>query len=160
MSGAVVTAGSTKGTTTITAQSGLRPGISSTWISVCNSVVVVNGSAFAASIANADCFTAFDQDRLYLPTSFKRGDLYRVTLAPGQTVVFTTDTGSNGLDTFIVVADRLGNVLAENDDFGSGLGSRVSYTNNTGVSGVAIVQVTTYDDLRTGSYAVTVSVTP
>ncbi|MEP7346007.1 MAG: PPC domain-containing protein [Gemmatimonadaceae bacterium] len=159
VSGAVVTAGATNGFTTITAQSGLRPGISSTWISVCPSVVVANGANFAAAIANTDCFVAFDRFTL-LPSTDRFGDLYRVTLAAGQTVVFSLDNGLSGLDTYLILADRLGNVLDVNDDFFAGGGSQITYTNNTGVAGVAVFQATTYNSGDTGAYTVIASVTP
>ena len=160
ISGSTVNSASTDGATTVTAQSGLRPGTQTTWVAVCNISTVANGVNLAASISGGDCFAAFEPFSTYLPSTSYRGDLYFVTVALGQTVTVTLDTTAGNLDTYLILADRLGNVLAQNDDGGpSLLGSQVIFVNNI-ATGVAVIQALPRNSGVTGTYQLTVTITP
>lgn len=156
-----VTAGMIDGATTLTALSGccgrLRPGISSVWVSVCH-IVSLNpsGDNFVAAIANTDCFAAFDPITT-LPSTDRYGDMYRVAIFNGQTVTFSALNSLSGLDTYLIMADLVGNVIATNDDFGGG-GSQITWTNNTGMGQLVMFQVTTRNPLDTGAYTVSYTV--
>ena len=150
--------GVTNGFSVVTASSGTRPGTHDIYADVCPSTTVSNGTSLATSISNTDCFAALSPDDGYLPSTTHYGDLYRVSLTAGQTVDITVDTG-NILDSRLVVADRLGLVVAENDDDPSGtlgVGSAVSFTATD--AGTYIIQVTTFNAGDTGNYTLGISV--
>jgi hypothetical protein len=151
----VITAAATDGATTMTAQSGLRPGRTTTDLAVCNSTVVVNGTNLPTTISSGDCFVAMSPNTHRPSTSFY-GDLYRVTLSAGETLEIIMDTGNN-LDSYLVLADRMGNVVDENDDdLDFGVGSRITYTATVG--GVYVIQATTNTGLEVGGYTLGISI--
>ncbi len=158
-----VTAG-TSGFSVLKAVSNTRPGVSDVYVHTCQSMNLSDGASHVDSITDADCFTAFHPsddshpDESYLPGTTWRGDLYRVSLTAGQTVDFTVDTGGDGgLDTILVLADRLGNIIDTNDDDPTlAPGSALSYTATA--TGVYIFQVTTYQPEFRGTYTASVSI--
>ena len=152
--------GNSLGVTTLTAASGARPGTNGFYGVVCPAMNVANGTSHVDSITTSDCFTPFHPDEGYLPGTSFYGDLYRVSLTAGQTVDMTVDTG-NILDSRVVIADRLGNPLGENDDDGGGSGplapgSALSYTATA--TGVYIIEVTTYAAGATGNYTLGITI--
>jgi hypothetical protein len=158
-----VTAG-TSGFSVLKAVSNTRPGVNDVYVHTCQSMTLANGASHVDSITDSDCFTAFHPsddshpDEGYLPGTTWRGDLYRVSLTAGQTVDFTVDTGgSGGLDTILVLADRLGNIIDTNDDDPTlAPGSALSYTATA--TGVYVFQVTTYQPEFRGNYTAAVNI--
>lgn len=158
VNGSQVTAGATRGFATLTATSGSRPAFYSTAVSVCQSTVVGNGTSLPASIASSDCFSSFGSPSGQ-PTASIYADLYRVALTAGQTVTVTMDSGDQ-LDTYLLLASGATGFLVDgNDDDDEGVlgvGSRLVYT--APVSGVYVIEATTFGDLDTGSYTLGVTI--
>jgi len=157
VTGSQATAGGARGFTEITPASGPRTSDYTTAVSVCQSTVVTSGHSSAQSIAGTDCFSAFGSSAFRPSTSFY-GDLYRVTLTAGQTVTITVDTGDD-LDSYLVLAGPLGFPEAVNDDDDEGelgVGSRIVFT--AAVSGVYVIEVSTFNNLATGAYTLGVDV--
>ncbi|MDB4950205.1 MAG: Alkaline phosphatase [Gemmatimonadetes bacterium] len=159
VAGTQVTAGGVRGFATLTPSSGVRPGIFSTAVSVCQSTVVANGASLPSSISAGDCFSSYG-DPNGLPTTNYYADLYRVTLSAGQTVTVTMDSGDN-LDTYLLLAGpAYGFLVAGNDDDDSGtlgVGSSMTYTAT--VSGVYVIEASTFNGLDTGNYTLHVIIT-
>ena len=158
VSGTQVTAGGANGLATLTALSGARRGVYETSVSVCPAPVVTNGTTLPASISSSDCFSSFGSSEGRPSTSYY-GDLYRVALTAGQTVTVIMDSGDD-LDTYLLLADRnLGFLVAGNDDDDEGslgVGSRLTYTAT--VSGVYVIEASTFNGLDTGNYTLQVSI--
>jgi hypothetical protein len=158
VSGAQLTAGSSRGTATLTPTAGSAPGLFATAVSVCQAVVVTTGASLASSIATTDCFSSFG-DPNGRPTTSYYADLYRVTLTAGQTVTVTMDSGDD-LDTYLLLATGSGgNLVAGNDDDDTGtlgVGSRMVYTAAT--SGVYVIEASTFNGLDTGNYTLHVTI--
>jgi hypothetical protein len=154
VSGTQATAGASRGFAEITAVSGPRPAGYVTAVSVCQSTVVAGGHASSQSIASTDCFSAFGSTE-FRPSNQFYGDLFRVSLAAGQTITVTMNTG-NILDSFLVLADPTGLPVALNDDDSFGEGSRIVFTAR--VSGVYVFEASTYNALDTGNYTLNVAI--
>lgn len=134
-----------------------RPTDYTTAVSVCQATVVGSGHSSSQAVEATDCFSAFGSAE-YRPSTSFYGDLYRVTLAAGQTVTITLDTGEQ-LDTYLVLADPLGFPVAVNDDDEEellGVGSRIVYTATT--AGVYVFEASTFNGLDTGAYTLGVTV--
>jgi hypothetical protein len=157
--GTQVTAGGARGFATLTASSGARPGILSTAVSVCQSTVVSNGTSLPSTISASDCFSSYG-DPNGRPTDSYYADLYRVSLTAGQTVTVTMDSGDD-LDTYLLLAGpTYGFLVAGNDDDDSGVlgvGSSMTYT--AAVSGVYVIEASTFNGLDTGTYTLHVTIT-
>lgn len=160
VSGNQVTAGASRGFAELTATNGPRSGFYTTAVSVCQSTVVADGTSLPSSIAGTDCFSSYGSQE-GRPTSSYYGDLYRVALAAGQTLTVTMDSG-NGLDTYLLLAGpTAGELVAGNDDDEAdegnlGVGSRMIYT--APVSGVYVIEASTFDPLDTGNYTLGVTI--
>ncbi|MBB4638825.1 PPC domain-containing protein [Longimicrobium terrae] len=158
VNGPFITAGTSNGFAQLTAMSGTRPGLYPTWVSVCQSAVVGNGTSLPASLTDSDCFSSYGSET-GTPTTDFYADLYRVTLEEGQTVTVTLDSGDQ-LDTFLLVTvPGLGVVTAFNDDDDQetlGVGSRVVFT--APISGVYVIEASTYNELDTGDYTLGVTI--
>ena len=154
--GSQLTAGGSNGFALLTANSGIRPGIRNTAVSVCPAVIVTNGTSLPSSIANTDCFSSYGSSN-GLPTTSYYADLYRVTLTAGQTITVTMDSG-NVLDTFLLLVEPgTGRLVAGNDDAESlGVGSRMDYTAT--VTGVHVIEASTFNGLDTGAYTLGVTI--
>ncbi|QNM83882.1 pre-peptidase C-terminal domain-containing protein [Sphingomonas sabuli] len=83
-------------------------------------------------------------------------DWVRIQVTAGQTMIITlTGTGSNPLeDPYIYVRDANGNLVAENDDGGSGRNSRLVF--EAPASGTFYIDVAAWDDNYTGTYTLNV----
>jgi hypothetical protein len=153
-----ITAGSSNGAGILTVSSATRPGVDTTAVSVCPSVTLVDSSAVVDSITTHDCFAAMNPDSdIFLPRTNHYGKLYRVALTAGQTITVVMGDTLTNFDTFLVLSDRLGNVVADNDDDNLhliGLGSRIIYTATK--SGVYVIQATTFHPFDTGAYGLDV----
>jgi hypothetical protein len=158
VSGSQVTAGGSNGFTEITGTSGPRPGIYTTAVSVCPATVVTNGTSLPSSISSSDCFSSYGSNSGRPSTSYY-ADLYRVTLAAGQTLTVTMDSGDE-LDTYLLLAGpTLGELVAGNDDDDEGelgVGSRMVYTAT--VAGVYVIEASTFNGLDTGAYTLGVTI--
>lgn len=158
VSGTQVTAGSSPGFATLTSTAGARSGLYTTAVSVCPSTVVTNGASLPSSIASTDCFSSYG-DPNGRPTTSYYADLFRITLTAGQKVTVTMDSGDD-LDTYLLLADNtLGFLVAGNDDDDTGVlgvGSRMVYT--AAVSGVYVIEASTFNGLDTGAYTLHVTV--
>jgi hypothetical protein len=75
-----------------------------------------------------------------------------VTLYAGTT--YTIDLASDDFDSYLLLLDRNGNILAEDDDSGGGLDARIVYRPR--VSGTYQIVVTTYRAGERGAYSLTV----
>jgi len=158
VSGATVMAGAGRGFAELTAVSGPRPGVYTTAISVCQATVVGNGTSLPSSISSTDCFSSYGSNS-GRPTTSYYADLYRVTLAAGQTLTVTMDGGGEGLDTYLLLAaGETGFLVAANDDEDDipGRGSLVIYT--APVSGVYVIEASTFGELATGDYTLGVTI--
>jgi hypothetical protein len=159
VTGTQVTAGSARSFATLTSSSGARPGIFTTAVSVCQSTVVGNGTVLPSSISSGDCFSSYG-DPNGRPTTSYYADLYRVTLAAGQKVTVTMDSGDQ-LDTYLLLASpTYGFLVAGNDDDDSGtlgVGSSMTYT--AAVPGVYVIEASTFNGLDTGTYTLHVTIT-
>lgn len=157
VSGTQVTGGS-RGFAELTASSGPRPGIYTTAVSVCQSVVVGNGTNLPSSIASTDCFSSYGSNS-GRPTTSYYADLYRVALTAGQTITITMDSGDE-LDTYLLLAaPTLGFLVAGNDDDDDGVlgvGSRIVYSATS--TGVYVIEASTFNGLDTGSYTLGVTI--
>ncbi|MDB4913574.1 MAG: peptidase [Gemmatimonadetes bacterium] len=120
--------------------------------------MVVNGTTLPSSISSADCFSTYG-DPNGRPTSSYYADLHRVTLTAGQTITVTMDSGDN-LDTYLLLAGPTsGRLVAGNDDDDTGVlgvGSRMTYTAT--VSGVYVIEASTFNGLDTGNYTLGISI--
>ncbi|HYW10955.1 MAG TPA: PPC domain-containing protein [Longimicrobium sp.] len=158
VSGTQVTAGGSRGFAELTAANGPRSGVYTTAVSVCQSVVVGNGTSLPSSIASTDCFSSYGSAN-GLPSTSYYGDLFRVSLTAGQTITVTMDSGDD-LDTYVLLADAtLGFIVAANDDDDEGtlgVGSRLVYTAT--VSGVYVIEASTFNSLGTGNYTLGVTI--
>jgi hypothetical protein len=158
VTGAQVTAGASRGFATLTSSSGTRPGTYTTAVSVCQATVVSNGTNLPSTISSADCFSSYG-DPNGRPTSSYYADLYRVTLTAGQTVTVTMDSGDD-LDTYLLLASPVnGTLVAGNDDDDTGtlgVGSRMVYTAT--VSGVYVIEASTFNGLDQGAYTLHVTI--
>jgi hypothetical protein len=150
--------GGTFGYSVLTGVSNTRPTASDVYVHTCSYILVSNGTVYSDSVTNADCFSAFHPDDGYLPGTSAHGDLYRLTVSAGQTADISVDTG-DGLDSYLVMTDRLGNVVAVNDDDDIGSlspGSSIHFTATK--SGTYVIQVTTFTAGATGNYTLHVVV--
>lgn len=158
VSGTQATAGGANGFATFTPTSGPRPGIYTTAVSVCQSAVVGNGTSLPSSIAASDCFSSYGDPNGRPSTSYY-ADLYRVSLTAGQTVTVTMDSGDD-LDTYLLLAGgATGFLVAGNDDDDEGtlgVGSRLVYTAT--VTGVYVIEASTFNGLDTGNYTLGVTI--
>jgi hypothetical protein len=158
VNGTQVTAGGSRAFAELTATSGPRPGVYTTAVSVCPSVVVSNGTSLPSSIAGTDCFSSYGSASGRPSTSYY-ADLYRVALTAGQTITVTMDSGDD-LDTYLLLADpTLGFLVAGNDDDDEGtlgVGSRIVYTATT--TGVYVIEASTFNGLDTGNYTLGVTI--
>jgi hypothetical protein len=158
VSGTQVTAGGARGFAELTASSGPRPGIYTTAVSVCQATLVTSGTSLPSSISGSDCFSSYG-DPSGRPTSSYYADLYRVSLTAGQTITVTMDSGDD-LDTYLLLAGpTLGELVAGNDDDDEGVlgvGSRLVYTAT--VTGVYVIEASTFNGLDTGSYTLGVTI--
>jgi len=111
----------------------------------------------AASASNTDCSAAFHQLAGFLPTALRHGDLYRVDLAAGETVDILAGDG-NAIDIVMTLTDRVGNLLAYNDDdpAGSTKASKISYTSL--VAATYVFEVSPHDAGVEGQYTLTVDI--
>jgi hypothetical protein len=157
VSGSQVTAGQTQGFATITATSGARPGVFTTAVSVCPSMVVGDGTSLQASLLATDCFSSYGSSNGQTSTTYY-GDLYRVSLTAGQTMVVTMDS-DNALDPYLLLADaNLGFLVAANDDDEDidTTNSRMVYTATA--TGVYVIEATSFDARSTGNYTLGVTI--
>jgi hypothetical protein len=158
VSGTQVTAGGSNGFATLTASSGPRPAIYATSVSVCPATVVSDGTDLPSSISSTDCFSSYG-DPNGRPTSSYYADLYRVSLTAGQTITVTMDSGDD-LDTYLLLAGpATGFLVAGNDDDDEGalgVGSRMVYTAT--VSGIYVIEASTFNGLDTGAYTLHVTI--
>lgn len=125
------------------------------WVAVNNVVPVTVGANIAASITASDGFSAFGSN-LLLPSTNYYADIYTIALAAGQTVTIKADSGDD-LDTYMILADANGYVLASNDDDDNGdlgVGSRIDFT--APAAGTYVIEQSTFNGLDTGSYTFTV----
>jgi len=158
VTGSQATAGASRGFAEITAESGGRPGVYTTAVSVCQATVVGNGTSLPSSIAASDCFSSYGSPS-GRPTESYYADLYRVTLTAGQTITVTMDSGDD-LDTYLLVAEPTQGVLVagnDDDDEGTlGVGSRIIYTAT--VSGTYVIEASTFNGSDTGNYTLGVTI--
>ncbi len=158
VSGTQVTAGPSRGVAFLTAASGARPGIYTSAVSVCQATVVASGTSLPSSISSTDCFSSYG-DPNGRPTNSYYADLYRVTLTAGQTVTVTMDSGDD-LDTYLLLAGpQFGELVAGNDDDDDGalgVGSKMIYTAT--VSGVYVIEASTFTGLDQGAYTLGVTI--
>jgi hypothetical protein len=158
VSGSQATAGGARGFAEITLDSEGRPATVSTAVSVCPATVVTGGTSLPSSISSSDCFSSFGSNQLRPSTSYY-GDLYRVALTEGQTITITLDSGDD-LDTYLVLASpELGQPVAANDDDDEGVlgvGSRIVFT--AGVTGVWVIEASTFNVLDQGSYTLGIEI--
>lgn len=158
VTGSQVTAGAARGFASLTASSGAAPGLFTTAVSVCQATVVTNGTSLPSQISSTDCFSSYG-DPNGRPTNSYYADLYRVTLTAGQTITVTMDSGDD-LDTYLLLASPgFGFTVAGNDDDEEevlGVGSRMVYTAT--VSGVYVIEASTFNGLDTGNYTLGVTI--
>jgi len=158
VSGTQVTAAASRGFAELTASSGVRPGVYTTAVSVCQATVVTSGTSLPSSISSSDCFSSYGSPN-GRPTDSYYADLYRVTLTAGQTITVTMDSGDD-LDTYLLLAaPGLGFLVAGNDDDDDGalgVGSKLIYTATT--SGVYVIEASTFGTLDTGNYTLGVTI--
>jgi len=158
VSGGQVTAGPSRGFALLTATNGPRTGLYTTAVSVCEATVVTDGTSLPSSISSSDCFSSYGSNDGRPSTSFY-ADLYRVSLTAGQTVTVTLDSGDN-LDTYLLLAGpTYGELVAGNDDDDEGVlgvGSRMTYT--AAVTGVYVIEASTFNGLDTGDYTLGVTI--
>lgn len=158
VTGAQVTGGPSRGFTELTATNGPRSGYRTTAVSVCQSVVVGNGTSLSDSIVSSDCFSTYGSSEGRPTTSFY-ADLYRVALTAGQTLTVTMDTG-DVLDSYLLLAEStVGVLVAGNDDDEEetlGNGSRMIYT--APETGVYVIEATTFRLSDTGNYTLNVTI--
>lgn len=159
VTGNQATAGAARGFADLTGSSGSRPAVYITSVSVCQAQVVTNGTSQPSSIAASDCYSSYG-DNNGTPTTSYFADLYRVTLTAGQTVEVTMDSGDD-LDTYLLLAGpTFGELVAGNDDDDDGIlgvGSRMIYTAT--VSGVYVIEASTFNGADTGAYTLGVTIT-
>ena len=158
VTGNQITAGVSRGFGELTGSEGPRPGVYTTAVSVCEAPVVTNGTNLPSSISNTDCFSSYGSNN-GRPTTSYYADLYRVTLNAGQTIEVTMDSGDD-LDTYVLLAGPgTGFIMAGNDDDDDnvlGVGSRMRYTAT--VSGVYVIEASTFNGLDTGNYTLGVTI--
>lgn len=158
VTGSLLTAGASRGFATLTATSGLTSGLWNPAVSVCAATVVTNGTSLPSSIAASDCFSSYG-DPNGKPTTSYYADLYRVTLTAGQTITVTMDSGDD-LDTYLLLASHgNGFLVAGNDDDDDGVlgvGSKMIYTAT--VSGVYVIEASTFNGLDEGNYTLGVTI--
>ena len=147
----------TPATTGVAQVSISSPGYTSwtAWISVRDIFDITRPATIAGSISNGDGFSPFGSNQGTPSTSYY-ADVFRIALTAGP-VEIAIDTGDN-LDSYLIMTDGEGKVVAWNDDDGDGVlgvGSRVRYTVTT--PGVYFIEVSTFNGLDTGSYTMTVS---
>ena len=157
VTGTQVTAGTSRGFATLTATAGAAPAIYPTSVSVCQSTAVFSGSNLVSSIASSDCFSTFGSTNGQ-PTTSYYADIYRVTIPAGKTITITMDSGDD-LDTYLLLADSLGVLVAGNDDDDEGVlgvGSRLVFI--APATGVYFIESSTFNGLDTGSYVLGVTI--
>jgi hypothetical protein len=158
VSGSLLTAGASRGFANLTATSGATSGLWNPAVSVCQATGVANGTSLPSSIANTDCFSSYG-DPNGRPTTSYYADLYRVTLTAGQTITVTMDSGDN-LDTYLLLAAPSSGFLVagndDDDDGNLGVGSKMIYTAT--VSGVYVIEASTFNGLDTGNYTLGVTI--
>jgi hypothetical protein len=158
VTGTQVTAGASNGFTEITGTSGPRPGVYTTAVSVCPATLVTSGTSLPSSISSSDCFSSYGNPNGRPSTSYY-ADLFRVALTAGQTITVTMDSGDD-LDTYLLLAGpTVGELVAGNDDDDEGalgVGSRLVYTAT--VSGVYVIEASTFNGLDTGNYTLGVTI--
>ena len=157
-----LTAGSSDTVTDITVAdtSGNRIGLDTTSLVICSRMpTVTNGSAVQDTLFPNDCNHPIDNAQA--GTGY-RAKLYRLALNAGDSATISVNVSSGTLDSYLVLSDTVGNVLASNDDYsGLGSGSQVSYIAAT--TGIYIIQVSSYNWDGTGPssvYTMNVSVVP
>ncbi len=87
--------------------------------------------------------------------ALRPGRYYRtvtVTLQAGTT--YTIDLASDDFDSYLLLVDRNGRVLAEDDDSGGGLDARIVWRPR--VTGTYTIIVTTFNPGERGEYSLTV----
>ncbi len=158
ISGTQVTAGASNGFATLTPSAGSAVPLWTTAVSVCPATVVTNGANLPSSIAASDCFSSYGSNS-GRPTVQYYADLFRVTLTAGQTIEVQMDSGDD-LDTYLLIAaPGSGFLVAGNDDDDDGIlgvGSRMRYTAT--VSGVYVIEASTFNELDTGGYTLKVAI--
>ena len=134
-----------------------RTELDSSLIEVCPSTVVANGSVIPDSIIPSDCPHPVDNATPFFTAN--RANIYRVSLTVGDQATITTN-GGGSLDTYLVLSDSLGRVVAFNDDYGPFFdgSSQIVYTAAT--TGVYIIQATTFQPSATGYYTLSVGIIP
>lgn len=158
VAGGVVTAtGQPSATSTFAVASGtLAPW--NGYSAVRNIVDIAPGYEQPHSIGSSNDFSAF-QGIGGTPTISYQGDFFRVTL-PAGLVTITMDSG-NDLDTYLLLADADGFLVADNDDDDTGflgVGSRIDYT--VPDPGVYLIEASTFNNLDTGNYTLKVQLGP
>lgn len=87
-------------------------------------------------------------------------DWFRIDLTAGETVLIALE--GSGItpvsDTYLRIYDQFGNLIAENDDGGSGLNSLLRFTANS--SGTFYIEVDSYNNNKIGEYTLSVSDAP
>ncbi|MBB5209069.1 cadherin domain-containing protein [Chiayiivirga flava] len=129
------------------------------WVAVRNVIDIASPHLSNQSIAASDDFSAVGSN-IGTPTTSYYADIYRLTLAAGDEVEVTMDTGDD-LDSYLLMANAQGFLVAGNDDDDSGalgVGSRMIYTATE--SGVYFIEASTFNGLDTGNYTLAVNVTP
>lgn len=128
------------------------------WLAVRNIVDIAPGYSQPNAISTTDDFSAYGSNTGTPSTSYY-ADLFRVTLPVGQ-VVITMDSG-DVLDTYLLLANADGFLVAGNDDDETGvlgLGSRIEF--NVTEAGVYLIEASTFNGLDTGNYTMTVQTVP
>ncbi|HUQ47833.1 MAG TPA: PPC domain-containing protein [Gemmatimonadaceae bacterium] len=150
--------GGIRGYSVLTGVSNTRPTASDVYVHTCQYSSLSNGTVYPDSVTNSDCFTAFHQREDFLPGTTYHGDLYRVSVTAGQTIDISVDTG-NSLDTVLALMDRLGFVVASNDDDAGtlGPGSRLQFTASK--SDTYVIQVSAFEPGETGTYTISIAIT-
>jgi hypothetical protein len=144
------TAGTSYGATAVTVSS---VGYTATASYVCVAKItdVVVGTHLASSIANTDPFSCVGDPNGF-PTNSYYADMFRISMTQGQTLSFKADSG-NDLDTYMLLADANGILLAGNDDDADGVlgvGSHIVFT--APATGTYYIEQSTFNGLDTGNY--------
>lgn len=137
--------------------SGHRPAVTAVSINVITSVNV--GTNLPSSIAANDGYSAFGSNQ-GLPSTSYYSDIFVITLSAGQAVTIKADSGDD-LDTYMLIADANGFLLAGNDDDDTGalgVGSRIDFV--APAAGTYFIEQSTFNGLDTGNYTLTVEATP
>lgn len=137
--------------------SGHRPAATAVSINAITPVSV--GTNLASSIAATDGFSAFGSNQ-GLPSTSYYSDIFSITLTNGQAVTIKADSGDD-LDTYMLIADANGVLVAGNDDDNTGalgVGSRIDFV--APAAGTYYIEQSTFNGLDTGNYTLIVEATP